>query len=271
MPVSSVATRCGPSRPRCSHTLLEPGPPLKLKVSGRGTAASSVLQRVGDEEERCARFVDTAFVGRGSWCLRIGVVVQAQQHGAAGGGVLQGCAIEHQPVFGADELFAGFGCCGRRGWVCPKGRACALVIVDASHDSNADGAPCLLETFPCLRALTSPVRRGAPSPSPWRWAAAAAGVVAGPHRGLARLRGVRVVAAQPRAVVGGVRLPVRPAARTGAGPGLAAAVAGADSPLRRAAARPGARHVRRLSARRVRRARSSRIGPATARRVRRRR
>ena len=35
LPISSVATRWGPRIPRCSHTLLEPGPPLKLKVTGR--------------------------------------------------------------------------------------------------------------------------------------------------------------------------------------------------------------------------------------------
>ena len=38
LPISSVATRCGPRIPRCSQTLLDPGPPLKLKVIGRGAA-----------------------------------------------------------------------------------------------------------------------------------------------------------------------------------------------------------------------------------------
>ena len=38
-----MSTRRGPMTPRCSHTLEDPGPPLKAKVTGRvvGSAPSS--------------------------------------------------------------------------------------------------------------------------------------------------------------------------------------------------------------------------------------
>src|SRR5699024_1431329 len=39
-PASPDSTRRGPSRPRCSHTVEAPGPPLNANITGRG--ASSV-------------------------------------------------------------------------------------------------------------------------------------------------------------------------------------------------------------------------------------
>src|SRR2546430_2871417 len=44
VPASPLTTRRGPSSPRCSHTLDEPGPPLNANVTGRsaGSAPSSV-------------------------------------------------------------------------------------------------------------------------------------------------------------------------------------------------------------------------------------
>ena len=68
VPSSFIATRLGPSAPRCSQTDDEPGPPLNEIVSGRLDGIGDAVQRVRDEEDARLDLALRAADGQKSGC-----------------------------------------------------------------------------------------------------------------------------------------------------------------------------------------------------------